>query len=78
MTDVEIRGNLLDAFLGGVDTVKQKIVAEIDPIFPPNTPFNLKYEDLLKLEYCDAIINEARRISSVATDIPIYVEGLAN
>ncbi|CAG8694861.1 5069_t:CDS:2, partial [Racocetra persica] len=91
MTDVEIRGNLLDAFLGGVDTtansfsyvtyyvchhpqVKQKMIAEIDSIFPPNTPLNLKYEDLLKLEYCDAIINEVSRVMPVVLEIVRYLE----
>ncbi|CAG8457314.1 12239_t:CDS:2 [Cetraspora pellucida] len=91
MTDVEIRGNLFDAFLGGVDTtansfsfvtyyvchhpqVKQKMITEIDSIFSPNTPHNLKYEDLLKLEYCDAIINEVSRMTPVAVDIPRYLE----
>ncbi|KAF0366326.1 cytochrome P450 [Gigaspora margarita] len=38
--------------------VKKKIVDEIDSIFLSKTFFHLKYDDLLKLEYCDAIINE--------------------
>ncbi|KAF0385340.1 cytochrome P450 [Gigaspora margarita] len=90
MTDVEIRGNLLDAFIAGVDTmantfsfltyyichsphVKQKMIDEIDTIFPPNTPYNLNYVDLIKLEYCDAVMNEASRIMSVAVDVPRYI-----
>ncbi|CAG8540773.1 26881_t:CDS:2, partial [Racocetra persica] len=75
LTDVEIRGNMLDAFLGGTDTVfKQKMVAEIDSMFPPNIPFNMKYNDLLKLEYCDAVINEVSRVKPVANEFPRYVE----
>ncbi|CAG8730736.1 13394_t:CDS:2, partial [Cetraspora pellucida] len=61
MTDVEIR-------------VKQKMIAEIDSIFPQNTPLNLKYEDLLKLEYCDAIFNEVSRMIPIALDISRYLE----
>ncbi|CAG8678314.1 267_t:CDS:2, partial [Cetraspora pellucida] len=91
MSDIEIRGNLLDAFLGGTDTisstfsficyylclnpqVKQKMVAEIDSIFPPNIPFNMKYNDLLKLKYCDAVIKESSRIRPVGNEFPRYVE----
>ncbi|KAF0543017.1 cytochrome P450 [Gigaspora margarita] len=90
MTDVEIRGNLLDAFIAGVDTmantfsfliyyvchsphVKQKMIDEIYTIFPPNTPYNLNYVDLIKLEYCDAVMNEASRIISVAIDVARYI-----
>ncbi|CAG8581033.1 7792_t:CDS:2, partial [Racocetra persica] len=61
MTDVEIR-------------VKQKMIAEIDSIFPPSTPLNLKYEDLLKLEYCDAIINESSRMVPLTVDVGRYLE----
>ncbi|CAG8675242.1 13119_t:CDS:2 [Cetraspora pellucida] len=91
LTDVEIRGNLFDAFLGGTDTVstsfsiisyylchypqvKQKMVAEIDSIFPPNAPFDMKYNDLLKLEYCEAVMNEVSRIRPTANEFPRYVE----
>ncbi|RIB03872.1 cytochrome P450 [Gigaspora rosea] len=90
MTDAEIRGNLLDAFIAGVDTmantfsfltyyvchyphIKQKMIDEIDSIFPPNTHYDLKYVDLIKLEYSDAVINEASRIMSVANDVPKYI-----
>ncbi|KAF0356957.1 cytochrome P450 [Gigaspora margarita] len=90
MTNVEIRGNLLDAFIAGVDTmanrfsfltyyvchsphVKQKMIDEIYTIFPPNTPYNLNYVDLIKLEYCDAVMNEASRIISVAVDVARYI-----
>ncbi|RIB17109.1 cytochrome P450 [Gigaspora rosea] len=93
MTDVEIRGSLLDAFLGGIDTtantfsfivyyvcqypqVKQNICAEIDSIFPPNTSIDLKYDDLLKLEYCDAVINEVGRIMPISNEVPRYVDNL--
>ncbi|RIB30692.1 cytochrome P450 [Gigaspora rosea] len=91
MTDAEIRGNLLDALLGGIDEtantfsflvyyvcqspqVKQKMIDEIDSVFPPNTSFHLKYEDLLKLKYCDAIINEIGRIMPVSNEIRRYLE----
>ncbi|KAF0516117.1 cytochrome P450 [Gigaspora margarita] len=77
MTDVEIRGNLLDAFIGGTEStanlfcyltyyicqypkVKQKMIDEIDTIFPQNTCLN--HDNLLKLEYCTAIIKEVGRI----------------
>ncbi|RIB15380.1 cytochrome P450 [Gigaspora rosea] len=49
------------------------MIDEIDTIFPPNTPYNWKYVDLIKLEYCDAVINEASRIMSIANDIPRYI-----
>ncbi|CAG8682736.1 4826_t:CDS:2, partial [Cetraspora pellucida] len=91
LPDVQIRGNLFDAFLGGTDTVstsfsiisyylchypqvKQKMVAEIDSIFPPNAPFDMKYNDLLKLEYCEAVMNEVSRIRPTANEFPRYVE----
>ncbi|RIB15981.1 cytochrome P450 [Gigaspora rosea] len=91
MTDAEIRGNLLDALVGGIDEtantfsflvyyvcqspqVKQKMIDEIDSVFPPNTSFHLKYEDLLKLKYCDAIINEIGRIMPVPNEIRRYLE----
>ncbi|KAF0543018.1 cytochrome P450 [Gigaspora margarita] len=48
MMDVEIRGNLLDAFIAGVDTVSIN-------------------------EYCDAVMDEASRIMSVAVDVPRYI-----
>ncbi|KAF0527781.1 cytochrome P450 [Gigaspora margarita] len=86
LTDIEIRGNLLDVFLGGVGTtqhlfsfltyyvchhpqVKQKMLAEKDSIFPPNIPFHLKPEDLSKLEYCNAIINETGRIMPLVNEM---------
>ncbi|KAF0448589.1 cytochrome P450 [Gigaspora margarita] len=53
--------------------VKQKMIDEIDSVFPPNTSFNLKYDDLLKLEYCDAIINEVGRIMPVGNEIRRYL-----
>ncbi|RIB30216.1 cytochrome P450 [Gigaspora rosea] len=91
MTDVEIRGNLLDSFQGGIDTtantfsfivyyvcqhpkVKQKMIDEIDSIFPPNTSYHLKYDDLLKLEYCDAIINEVSRLHPIVIELQRYVK----
>ncbi|RIB30693.1 cytochrome P450 [Gigaspora rosea] len=91
MKDAEIRNNLLDALLGGIETtsntfsflvyyvclshqVKKKMIDEIDSVFPPNTSFHLKHEDLLKLKYCDAIINEIGRIMPIANEIRRYLE----
>ncbi|RIB08055.1 cytochrome P450 [Gigaspora rosea] len=91
MTDIEIRGNLLDAFLGGVNStanaftaivyyvcrspeIKQKMLAEIDSIFPPNNSLHLKYDDLLKLEYCTAVLYESARISPNTIEQVRYVE----
>ncbi|RIB01881.1 cytochrome P450 [Gigaspora rosea] len=70
MTDVEIRVYYVCQF----PQVKQKMIDEIDSVFPPNTSFHLKYEDLLKLEYCDAIINEVGRIMPVPNEIRRYLE----
>ncbi|KAF0532302.1 cytochrome P450 [Gigaspora margarita] len=87
MTDIEIRGNLLDAFLGGTNTtanlfcfvtyhichypqVKQKMLAEIDSIFPQNTCIN--FDGLFKLDYCIAIIKEVSRLMPVLNVLARY------
>ncbi|CAG8721867.1 32805_t:CDS:2, partial [Racocetra persica] len=67
MTDVEIRGILLDAFLAGTET---KMIAEIDSIFPQKTCLN--HDDLLKLDYCTAIIKEVDRIMPVTNILSRY------
>ncbi|RIB08861.1 cytochrome P450 [Gigaspora rosea] len=45
--------------------VKQKMLAEIDSIFLPNSSFQLTHSDLSKLKYCEAIIKEVDRIIPV-------------
>ncbi|KAF0543016.1 cytochrome P450 [Gigaspora margarita] len=77
MTDVKIRMantfSFLTYYICHSPHVKQKMIDEIETIFPPNTPYNLNYVDLIKLEYCDAVMNEASRIMSFAVDIPRYI-----
>ncbi|KAF0480601.1 cytochrome P450 [Gigaspora margarita] len=87
LTDIEIRGNMLDACLGGTNAsanlfgfltyyicqypqVKQKMLAEIDSIFPQNTCIN--HDDLFKLDYCVAIIKEVSRIMPVVSLLARY------
>ncbi|CAG8572099.1 15942_t:CDS:2 [Cetraspora pellucida] len=62
IADEEIRGNILDAFLGGTDT--QKMLSEIDLILPKTS--DISHNDLQKLKYCEAIIKEAYRMVPVA------------
>ncbi|RIB01883.1 cytochrome P450 [Gigaspora rosea] len=73
MTDVEIRVY----YVCHSPHVKQKMIDEIDSVFTPNTSFHLKYEDLLTLEYCDAIINEVGRIMPVGNEIRRYLANSA-
>ncbi|RIB00300.1 cytochrome P450 [Gigaspora rosea] len=54
--------------------VKQKMIDEIDSIFPPNTSFHLKYDELLKLEYCNAIINEVSRLHPIVIELQRFVK----
>ncbi|KAF0512850.1 cytochrome P450 [Gigaspora margarita] len=87
MNDDEIRGNLLDAFIGGTDTtanlfcfivyclcknprVKQKMLSEIDSIFPKTSRFYVTQDDLSKLKYCKAIIKETTRVLPVVIMTP--------
>ncbi|RIB03859.1 cytochrome P450 [Gigaspora rosea] len=87
MNDDEIRGNLLDAFIGGTDTtanifcfivyylcknphVKQKMLSEIDSIFPKTSKFYVTQDDLSKLKYCKAIIKETSRVLPVVFMTP--------
>ncbi|CAG8533942.1 23881_t:CDS:2, partial [Racocetra persica] len=67
MTDVEIRGILLDTFLA---RTKTKMIAEIDSIFPQNTCLN--HNGLLKLDYCTAIIKEVDRIMPASNILSRY------
>lgn len=66
--------SIISYYLCHYPQVKQKMITEIDSIFPQNTSFNMKYEDLLKLEYCDAVINEVSRIRPTGNEFPRYVE----
>ncbi|RIB15263.1 hypothetical protein C2G38_2192811 [Gigaspora rosea] len=79
LTDAKI-----DAFAGGTDTSNLPKCThwghtlttgrKIDSTFPPNAPFNMKYEDLLKLEYFDAVINETSRIRPTENEFSKYIE----
>ncbi|CAG8563233.1 10900_t:CDS:2, partial [Scutellospora calospora] len=52
-------------FLCKYPSVKSKALSEIDLIFGHSTaPLNLHYEDVEKLQYCDALIKEVLRIKS--------------
>ncbi|RIB27824.1 cytochrome P450 [Gigaspora rosea] len=89
MPDIEIRANILSAFLAGTDTtanlfsfvtyyvchypeVKQKMLTEIDSIFPPNSSLELTHNDLSKLKYCEAIIKEVDRVCPAANLLGRY------
>ncbi|CAG8786084.1 18420_t:CDS:2, partial [Racocetra persica] len=65
---------IISYYLGHYPKVKQKMIAEIDSIFPPNAPLDMKYSDLLKLEYCEAVMNEVSRIKPTANEFPRYIE----
>ncbi|RIB12737.1 cytochrome P450 [Gigaspora rosea] len=52
--------------------VKQKMLAEIDSIFPPNSSFQLTHSDLSKLKYCEAIIKEVERLLPVSNILSRY------
>ncbi|CAG8524534.1 5423_t:CDS:2 [Cetraspora pellucida] len=83
INDDEIRGNLLEAFMGGTETspnafcyisyylckhplIKQKVLSEIDSVFPKSSnKFCVKLDDLLKLKYCEAVIKETLRLMPV-------------
>ncbi|CAG8505867.1 13855_t:CDS:2 [Racocetra persica] len=83
MNDEEIRGNLLEAFMGGTETgpnafcyityylckhphIKQKVLSEIDSVFPKSSnKFSVTHDDLLKLKYCEAVIKETLRLMPV-------------
>ncbi|RIB18798.1 hypothetical protein C2G38_2183613 [Gigaspora rosea] len=43
-------------------------------MFPPNTLFDWKYDDLLKLEYCDSVINEVGQIIPISNEVPRYAD----
>ncbi|KAF0430585.1 cytochrome P450 [Gigaspora margarita] len=52
--------------------VKQKMLAEIDSIFPQNSSIQLTHNDLSKLKYCEAIIKEVDRIIPVSNILARY------
>ncbi|KAF0493589.1 cytochrome P450 [Gigaspora margarita] len=54
--------SFLTYYLCHYPEVKQKMLTEIDSIFPPNSSFQLTHSDLSKLKYCEAIIKEVERL----------------
>ncbi|CAG8493064.1 1463_t:CDS:2 [Acaulospora colombiana] len=46
--------------------VKQRLIKEFDEVLGKGSNFQLTYEGVNKLLYCDAVIKEASRVSSVA------------
>ncbi|CAG8702759.1 15417_t:CDS:2 [Cetraspora pellucida] len=70
MNESEIFGVLLEFFVAGVEThpsVKQKLIQEIDSVFPTTLPSsdNITYEKLMNnLPYCDAIVKETSRLKT--------------
>ncbi|RIB01380.1 cytochrome P450 [Gigaspora rosea] len=50
------------------------MIDEIDSIFLSKTSLHLNYDDLLKLEYCDAIINEVSRLHPIVIELQRYVK----
>ncbi|RIB06548.1 cytochrome P450 [Gigaspora rosea] len=85
MTDEDVCGNLIEAVVAGVDTtastfcfiiyhlahypeVKERVFREINSVFGDlNRPIN--YEDLSKLNYCEAVIKEVSRLMSIVPAI---------
>ncbi|CAG8720083.1 15231_t:CDS:2, partial [Gigaspora rosea] len=67
MDEREIFGVLLEFFVAGVETVvKEKLIQEIDSVFPATLPFSdITYEKLMNnLPYFDAIIKETSRLKT--------------
>ncbi|KAF0388205.1 cytochrome P450 [Gigaspora margarita] len=62
---------LITYYLCKYPHVKQKMLLEIDPIFPKSSEkFHVSRNDISKLKYCKAIIKETNRIIPVAIFTP--------
>ncbi|KAF0368593.1 cytochrome P450 [Gigaspora margarita] len=52
--------------------VKQKMLSEIESVFPLKSNFDLKHDDLSKLKYCEAIIKEVNRCTPLISHFTRY------
>ncbi|CAG8493247.1 3955_t:CDS:2 [Acaulospora colombiana] len=57
-------------YLSNYPRVKEKLVEEFDRVLGKDPDYKITYEDMSKLEYCDAVINECARIFTIVPAIP--------
>ncbi|CAG8640892.1 16711_t:CDS:2, partial [Acaulospora colombiana] len=50
--------------------VKEKLIEEIDRVLGKDLNYKLTYENVAKLEYCEAVINECLRLFTIAPILP--------